>query len=176
MDRLSIISAVLFLSGAPSYALPIEETAEDSAQVKDIEEVVIVYSPKETGKLRQAPIAVSLFDRTALDDQHTASLKELSAFVPNFYMPDYGSSLTSAAYIRGIGSRINTPAVGLYVDNVGYADKSAYDIELLDVERVDVLRGRRPHCTDGMPWAACSACLPATRSIIRARTSAWGLR
>lgn len=56
-------------------------------------------------------------------------------------MPDYGSSLTSAAYIRGIGSRINTPAVGLYVDNVGYADKSAYDIELLDVERVDVLRG-----------------------------------
>lgn len=32
-------------------------------------------------------------------------------------------------------------AVGLYVDNVGYADKSAYDIELLDVERVDVLRG-----------------------------------
>ena len=103
MDRLSIISAVLFLSGAPSYALPIEETAEDSARVKDIEEVVIVYSPKETGKLRQAPIAVSLFDRTALDDQHTASLKELSAFVPNFYMPDYGSSLTSAAYIRGIG-------------------------------------------------------------------------
>mgnify|MGYP000953064153 CR=1 FL=1 len=90
MDRLSIISAVLFLSGAPSYALPIEETAEDSARVKDIEEVVIVYSPKETGKLRQAPIAVSLFDRTALDDQHTASLKELSAFVPNFYMPDYG--------------------------------------------------------------------------------------
>lgn len=141
MDRLSIISAILFLSGATSYALPIEETAEDSARVKDIEEVVIVYSPKGTGKLRQAPIAVSLFDRTALDDQHTASLKELSAFVPNFYMPDYGSSLTSAAYIRGIGSRINTPAVGLYVDNVGYADKSAYDIELLDVERVDVLRG-----------------------------------
>ena len=138
---MSIISAVLFLSGVPSYALPIEETAEDSARVKDIEEVVIVYSPKETGKLRQAPIAVSLFDRAALDDQHTASLKELSAFVPNFYMPDYGSSLTSAAYIRGIGSRINTPAVGLYVDNVGYADKSAYDIELLDVERVDVLRG-----------------------------------
>ena len=35
-------------------------------------------------------------------------------------MPDYGSSLTSALYIRGIGSRINTPAVGLYVDNIPY--------------------------------------------------------
>ena len=62
------ISSIIPL-GVPSYALPIEETAEDSARVKDIEEVVIVYSPKETGKLRQAPIAVSLFDRTALDDQ-----------------------------------------------------------------------------------------------------------
>ena len=133
--------AALCLSDAASHAFPIEETAEDSTRVKDIEEVVIVSSPKETSKLRHAPIAVSLFGKNTLDNLHTASLKELSAFVPNFYMPDYGSSLTSAAYIRGVGSRINTPAVGLYVDNVGYADKSAYDIELLDVERVDVLRG-----------------------------------
>ena len=141
MKRLYFLFAALCLSDAASHAFPIEETAEDSTRVKDIEEVVIVSSPKETSKLRHAPIAVSLFGKNTLDNLHTASLKELSAFVPNFYMPDYGSSLTSAAYIRGVGSRINTPAVGLYVDNVGYADKSAYDIELLDVERVDVLRG-----------------------------------
>lgn len=116
-------------------------TLEDSTKVKDIEEIVIVSTPKETHKLRQIPVAASLFDETTLNNTHTTSLKELSQYVPNFYMPDYGSSLTSAAYIRGIGSRINTPAVGLYVDNVGYADKSAYDIDLLDVERIDVLRG-----------------------------------
>ena len=56
-------------------------------------------------------------------------------------MPDYGSKITSAVYIRGIGSRINTPAVGLYVDNIPYIDKSAFDFNFYDIERIDILRG-----------------------------------
>ena len=140
MNRLFLPTALL-LAAMHLHALPVEEAAEDSTKVNDIEEIVIISSPKETGKLRRMPIAVSLFDRAALDNRHAGSLKDLSESVPNFHMPDYGSCLTSAAYIRGVGSRINSPAVGLYVDHVGYADKSAYDIELLDVERVDVLRG-----------------------------------
>ncbi len=136
---LSII--VLWGFVCTTHALPIDETAEDSLKIQDIEEIVIIHTPKETGSLRQAPLTASLFSANKLEQLHTTSLKEISEHVPNFYMPDYGSGLTSAAYIRGIGSRINTPAVGLYVDNVGYADKSAYDIELLDVERIDVLRG-----------------------------------
>ncbi|MCD8318685.1 MAG: TonB-dependent receptor [Paraprevotella sp.] len=135
------LATVLLTAGSSAYAAPNDESSEDSTKVRDIEEVVIVSTPKETSKLRHLPTAVSLFDRTDLEEQHTASLKELSGYVPNFYMPDYGSSLTSAAYIRGIGSRINSPAVGLYVDNVGYVDKSAYDIDLSDVDRIDVLRG-----------------------------------
>lgn len=118
-----------------------DENGADSTRVRDIEEIVIVHTPKETVKLRQMPTAASLFDRNGLEDMHVSSLKELSGYVPNFYMPDYGSGLTSAAYIRGIGSRINTPAVGLYVDNVAYTDKSAYDTDYMDIERIDVLRG-----------------------------------
>ena len=78
------------------------EFIEDSTRVKDIEEIVIISTPKETNKLRQIPISVSLFDETTLSNNHTTSLKELSQFVPNFFMPDYGSGLTSAAYIRGV--------------------------------------------------------------------------
>lgn len=123
------------------HAESTEDNSADSLRVKDIEEVVIVHTPKETARLRQQPTAVSLFDHDGLENMHIASLKELSGYVPNFYMPDYGSSLTSAAYIRGVGSRINAPAVGLYVDNVAYTDKSAYDTDGLDIERIDVLRG-----------------------------------
>lgn len=113
----------------------------DSLSRIDLEEVVVVSSPKETGKLRNRPVSVSLFNNELLTASHSESLKELSDYVPNFYMPDYGSALTSAMYIRGIGSRINTPAVGLYVDHVAYADKSAFDLHFLDIERVDILRG-----------------------------------
>ena len=119
-------------------ALPL---SADSLKNFDIEEAVVVAQPKETRQLRKQPLSVSLFDANALKLRHVESVKQLSTLAPNFFMPDYGSRLTSAVYIRGIGSRINTPAVGLYVDNVPYVDKSAYDFSFQDVTRVDVLRG-----------------------------------
>lgn len=130
-------AALLVWSGAQAD----NTLTTDTAQVVNIEEAIVITAPKETAQLRQMPGSVSLFSRQELNQTQSTSLKEISAYVPNFFMPEYGSSMTSAVYIRGIGSRINTPAVGLYVDNVAYADKSAYDISFLDVERIDVLRG-----------------------------------
>ena len=124
----------------PLSAASLHETP-DSARVINIDEVVIIASPKENFMARQTPASISIINKKALDDNHVTGLKELSGIVPNFFMPDYGSRLTSAVYIRGIGSRINTPAVGLYVDNVPYIDKSAFDFNFYDIERVDVLRG-----------------------------------
>ena len=115
--------------------------AADSLKNFDIEEAVVVASPKETSQLRTQPLSVSLFNDENLEHRGVGSMKDLAALAPNFYMPDYGSRITSACYIRGVGSRINTPAVGLYVDNVPYIDKSAYDFDFHDIERVDVMRG-----------------------------------
>ena len=119
-----------------TYTLP-----EDTTKVIDIEEVVVIASPKETSKLRQLPTSVSLISQKDMQANHITSLKSASTIVPNFFMPDYGSRLTSAMYIRGIGSRINTPAVGMYVDNIPYLDKSAFDFNFYDIERIDILRG-----------------------------------
>ena len=119
-----------------TYTLP-----EDTTKVIDIEEVVIIASPKETSKLRQLPTSVSLISQKDMQANGITSLKSASNIVPNFFMPDYGSRLTSAMYIRGIGSRINTPAVGMYVDNIPYLDKSAFDFNFYDIERLDILRG-----------------------------------
>jgi len=91
--------------------------------------------------MRQQPTSVTLLGKQQLETAHATSLKEASALVPNLFIPNYGSRLTSAIYIRGIGSRLNTPAVGLYVDNIPYVDKSAFDFNFYDIERVDVLRG-----------------------------------
>ena len=107
----------------------------------NIEEAVVVASPKETAQLRRQPVSVSLFANEGLKNRNIKSVNDLAAYAPNFFMPDYGSRITSACYIRGIGSRINTPAVGLYVDNVPFTDKSAYHFDFRDVVRVDVLRG-----------------------------------
>ncbi len=113
----------------------------DTLRTYDMEEAIVVTSPKETAHFRNQPISASVFGKKKLQQLGVEEVKDLTAFAPNVFLPDYGSRLTSAVYIRGIGSRINTPAVGLYVDNVPYVDKSAYDFSFLDVERVDVLRG-----------------------------------
>ena len=132
-------SVVLFFSIANAFAH--NSLPEDTTKVIDIEEVVIIASPKETSKLRQLPASVSLISQKDMQANHITSLKSASSIVPNFFMPDYGSRLTSAMYIRGIGSRINTPAVGMYVDNIPYLDKSAFDFNFYDIERIDILRG-----------------------------------
>lgn len=68
-------------------------------------------------------------------------LNDVSMIAPNFYMPDYGSRMTSSIYVRGLGARIDQPIVGLSVDNVPVMNKDAYDFDVGDIERIDVLRG-----------------------------------
>lgn len=102
---------------------------------------VVVTSIKVNKTLQAQPLASSTLQMTDSKKGELTTMRDVSAVVPNFYMPDYGSSLTSAIYIRGIGSRINTPAVGLYVDDIPYIDKSAFSFDFIDIERIEVLRG-----------------------------------
>ena len=79
--------------------------------------------------------------RVELENRHLTSVKELSALAPNFYQPDYGSRMTSSMYVRGFGSRIDQPVVGMNIDGVPVMNKNNYDFELFDIDRVQVMRG-----------------------------------
>ena len=70
-----------------------------------------------------------------------ASIKNISNITPNFYQPDYGSRMTSTIYVRGLGARIDQPVVGLNVDNVPILNKDNYDFDLMDISRIEMLRG-----------------------------------
>lgn len=128
----------------PAYSLPTNESISapaDTTRVIDIEEVVVIATPKENNRLRQQPLSATSFSHGDMRNNSVTSVKSLSGLVPNLFIPDYGSKLTTSVYVRGIGSRINTPAVGLYVDNIPFIDKSAFDFNYSDIERIDVLRG-----------------------------------
>ena len=133
--RILLFSALLMASPF----LRAEET--DSLRTVQMDEVVIVATPKETRALRELPIASTRLTQSQMRSKQVTGIKSLTSLVPNLFIPDYGSRLTTAVYIRGIGSRINTPAVGLYVDNIPYIDKSAFDFNYSDIEQIEVLRG-----------------------------------
>ena len=113
----------------------------DSSRVYDLDEVVVVSQAKESYGLRLQPSSSSVFTQNELQSYNVHDLSQLSAFVPSFSMPQYGSRLTSSMYIRGIGSRINNPAVSVYYDQIPLMSKSAFNNHFYMIDRVDILRG-----------------------------------
>ncbi len=102
---------------------------------------VNVTAVKQMAALRNAPEAATLITSAELERANAISIKGISDIVPNFFMPDYGSRITSSIYVRGIGARMDQPSVGLNVDNVPYLNKDAYDFDVADIVSVEMLRG-----------------------------------
>ncbi len=102
---------------------------------------VQVTAIKQGSELRRQAVAASVLGGRALEMRGVSAVKDVMTEIPNLFMPDYGSRTTSSIYVRGMGTRIDQPVVGMNVDNVPLADKNLYDTELQDVERIEFIRG-----------------------------------
>lgn len=89
----------------------------------------------------QQQMQISVIDSRLLCETQAVTPKDVSQLMPNVYMPEYGSAMTSSIYIRGLGSRINEPVMGMVVDGVPLLDKNLYDHVMQDVKRIELLRG-----------------------------------
>ena len=121
----------------------------ESADVRDavpamtdtLSEAVLVSSFKQVLALERLASPVTEISAAQMEERGVDDMKKLSAIVPNFQMPDYGSSMTSSIYLRGFGSRIDNPVIGLYVDDIPVMNKNAYDTGLYDIGSAVLLRG-----------------------------------
>ena len=117
-------------------------SSKDTTGLQNVElNDFVVNASKDLSLLKELPVSVSILKTKDMELNEINSLAGFDGLVPNLFMPDYGSKLTSPIFIRGIGSRINSPAVGLYVDGVPFFEKSTHNIDLFDVESIEVLRG-----------------------------------
>ncbi len=119
----------------------------DGAQMI-LEEMVVTARRREEG-LQSAPIAISAFNGDSLAYRGITRLDEIVSFVPSLTLqnnPAFGGSSNSAAiFLRGVGQKdflpTTEPGVGLYVDGVYIARSVGGILDLVDVERLEVLRG-----------------------------------
>jgi len=111
----------------------------DTTRIVKLNEVV-VNSLKETSP-QQTPVSSTLLNSKLINAAQISNVRDMSGQVPNFFIPDYGSAMSTTAYIRGIGSRNSGQSMGLYVDNVPYFDKSTFDFDFFDIRQIEVLRG-----------------------------------
>lgn len=137
-----IIIAIASYFSAVSVNAQLIYLMTDSTSMPEVHlDEIMIRAPKENNTTRELAGSVSVLTSRSIGETGINSVKNVTSLAPNFFMPDYGSKLTSPVYIRGIGSRINEPSIGLYVDNAPYFDKATYDFDLFDIERIEVLRG-----------------------------------
>ena len=133
--------AALCAHAEPRRTVRTHDEAPEAIDTAVVMDNVQVTAIKQGLTLRNRPVAASVVGRETIERRGVTAIKELSQLVPNFYIPDYGSRMTSSVYVRGLGARIDQPVMGLNVDNVPYLSKDDYDFDLADIERIEVLRG-----------------------------------
>jgi iron complex outermembrane receptor protein len=141
-----------FATGAMSIGAVVSVSADEPVQSTGadalIEEVVVTARRREEG-LQSAPIAISAYTGDSLDYRGVTRLDQLAKFAPGLTLennPSFGGASNSAAiYLRGIGQKeflpTTEPGVGLYVDGVYVARSVGAILDIVDVERIEVLRG-----------------------------------
>lgn len=112
-------------------------------------EEVIVTARKREESLQDTPISITAFSGVALERQHIDRLDGVASSTPNLIFDTgtifSGNNSAAAVYIRGIGQTDYTlsaePGVGIYLDGVYIGTTIGSVLELVDIERVEVLRG-----------------------------------
>ena len=136
--------ALLLASVAASpFALAAPAFAQDG--VTEDEEIVVTARRTEES-LQEVPASVSAFSEEQLQRLGATDATGLQGAVPNLnIVQGRGSSNATNIYIRGVGQpdalQTFDPAVGFYVDGVYYSRIRGTQMDLLDIERVEVLRG-----------------------------------
>ena len=111
-----------------------------------LEEVVVTAQFREE-KLQDTPVAITAVNAAMMEARSQTNLFEVAAQAPNVTLKPAGQNFgpSMVAFIRGVGqSDFNfalEPGVGIYVDDVYYSTLTGSLLDLLDLERVEVLRG-----------------------------------
>ena len=137
----STLTALLLAFTVFTLQAETEELAVDTSRVYNLDELVFIPQNKEFKSMRQQALSSTVLTGNEMNSLNVRDLRDISAYVPAFVMPDYGARFTSSIYVRGIGSRVNSPSMGIYVDDIPLMNKTAFNSHVWQLDRVDVLRG-----------------------------------
>lgn len=110
-----------------------------AASISRLSDVIVTAQKKEENP-QQIPFSISTLSRKEVQEYRLWNSRELTAIVPNLYAADPGDQ-RNVTSIRGIVSSSYDPAVATYIDGVNQFGLDTYIAQLLDIERIEVLRG-----------------------------------
>ncbi|MEX1221096.1 MAG: TonB-dependent receptor [Idiomarina sp.] len=142
--RRSLLTVAItsLLAGAPALA---QEADNEAAQDRTLERIEVT-ARKTAENIQQVPVAVTSIGAMELQEKGISVLTEIQQFSPNTTLQNSrGTNSTLTAFIRGVGQQDPLwgyePGVGIYIDDVYMARPQGAVLDLLNVERIEVLRG-----------------------------------
>jgi iron complex outermembrane receptor protein len=136
MIKSNLISASIL---ALTVAVPSQAVFAQS-----LDEIIVTSQKREQG-LQEVPISISAITGATIENRSIDSMMDLSASVPNFNIQE--NQIDSTLMIRGVTTGNNKgfeQSVGLYFDGISYGRSQLIRTPLVDLERVEVLRGPQP--------------------------------
>ncbi len=145
LRRAVITAAFLHLLPFTVVADAVDGTDYGAEPIDDI----VVTARRREESLQQVPISITALDGARLEAQQLYAMDQLGAVVPNLQFdkaaPSSGSSSVGQIFIRGIGQAdytpVTDPGVAMYVDGIYIGRSPGNVLDLIDIERVEVLRG-----------------------------------
>jgi iron complex outermembrane recepter protein len=138
-----IVLGILAATAARAQTTP----AASSTASSDVLQEVVVTAQFRTQRLQDAPIAITAVNSAMLEARGDVNLVDVSNQAPNVNLRETGGAFGPgmSAYIRGVGQADFDPAlepgVGIYIDDVYYPSLTGANFDLLDLDRVEILRG-----------------------------------
>ena len=115
------------------------------AQEQAYLEEIIVTAQKREQNIQDIPVAVTALSGAHLVEHGITDMFDLQQTAPGLIVDQSQTATTANFSIRGVGTSSQNfgleSSVGLYVDGIYRARQSSMINELVDVERVEVLRG-----------------------------------
>jgi len=136
-----LVHAAVAMALAASAAQAQNAAPQDGAQLDEI----TVTATRRAASLQDVPVAVSVLSGAQLEQGNLNSLEAISSRIPTLNFRANASNKDTSLFIRGVGT-ISTspgvePSVATVVDGVVFGRAGMGTLDLMDVERMEVLRG-----------------------------------
>jgi iron complex outermembrane receptor protein len=106
-----------------------------------VEPTVIVTAQKEPADIQHLPLSVTAVSGATLIAEDITSISEAAIYAPNTFFSEFSARKLSFPVFRGVSGGPGNPAITTYVDGVPMIHSNVSNVELIDVEQVEFVRG-----------------------------------
>ncbi|MBX9881516.1 MAG: TonB-dependent receptor [Sphingomonas sp.] len=142
---LALVASPAFAQTAPAAQAPAASPATASDGEEGVPADIIVTAQKRSERLQDVPIAVSVVSSEQLARAGVLNIENAQYLVPSLNFRKSGTALNQSLFLRGVGtstfSIAGEPSITTVVDGVVYQRSGEAFSDLIDIDRIEVLRG-----------------------------------